>query len=273
MSLGRLSRKPQDFQEFRGLFESDPVEHQLFENSLSQAQFRSQWKLEDYLQKLFEQASPHLAMPLDLHFFDPKDVCDGLGLFNTRRYHERLCHILGCLDFENLESWYRELFNPESFGEKEWNSYFDSLSHHTGVDFGRLVEESFAKIQKLNSPALTQKWFAALCACEPTPFNQIQNYLSSPDFLNLDTQFQIEAMNTVADLGLVTQVVGQSLESVSQILESVLQKEISKPTRGRVYRALGQLGKPGLQVHRGPAALQVLQELGRHLVAEGVDDQ
>ena len=93
-SLGRLERMPERLEALENRFLDDSVLWQVFDTTLSQVQIRSQFKLEDYLAKIFESEHPHPALPFELRAFPEKDLQVGLELFPFDRYWRR--HLL-CL--------------------------------------------------------------------------------------------------------------------------------------------------------------------------------
>ncbi len=88
-ALGRLERDPDQFSEFESLFFNETLTHQVFQSALSQVQIRSQFKLEDYLTKIFESPHPHAVLPLELRAFDEEEVKVGLSLFDLKSHWKR----------------------------------------------------------------------------------------------------------------------------------------------------------------------------------------
>ena len=53
-SMGKISREPSDLAPHQDQFKSDAFEFQIFQQAQNQITFRSEWKLEDYLNKLLQ---------------------------------------------------------------------------------------------------------------------------------------------------------------------------------------------------------------------------
>lgn len=97
-SLGRLCRFPQDVHKAMEYYESSLLEDgmlsQVYQSALMQVQIRSQFKLEDYLNKIFTLPDPHPILPLELLSFDPEEVDLGLSLFSTSKDWKRFLFAL-----------------------------------------------------------------------------------------------------------------------------------------------------------------------------------
>jgi hypothetical protein len=97
-SLGRLSRHPLELQNaiesHQERIIEDALLSQVYQSALSQVQVRSQFKLEDYLNKVFTLHEPHPVLPLELLSFDPEEVDLGLSLFSIDQQWKRLLFAL-----------------------------------------------------------------------------------------------------------------------------------------------------------------------------------
>jgi HEAT repeat protein len=97
-SLGRLSRHPHELQEairhHQVRIDEDALLFQVYQSALSQVQVRSQFKLEDYLNKIFTLPDPHPILPMELLSFDPDEVDLGLSLFSVEKDWKRLLFAL-----------------------------------------------------------------------------------------------------------------------------------------------------------------------------------
>jgi hypothetical protein len=89
LALGRLERDPEAMTPYSVQSFGESLVNQVFQSALSQIQIRSQFKLEDYLTKIFELPKPHPALPLELKAFDEEEVKIGLSLFDIKTYWER----------------------------------------------------------------------------------------------------------------------------------------------------------------------------------------
>jgi HEAT repeat protein len=89
LSLGRLERNPENMQAYAHRMAEESLLNQVFQSAVSQVQIRSQFKIEDYLSKIFEAENPHPALPLELKAYDEEEVKVGLSLFSVEKYWER----------------------------------------------------------------------------------------------------------------------------------------------------------------------------------------
>lgn len=97
-ALGRLCRQPLEFQTAlasqHDRIQEDALLEQVYQSALSQVQVRSQFKLEDYLNKIFTYPDPHPVMPLELLSFDPEEVDLGLSIFDIQKDWSRFLFAL-----------------------------------------------------------------------------------------------------------------------------------------------------------------------------------
>jgi len=89
LALGRLERDADSMAAYSAKAASESLLNQVYQSAVSQIQIRSQFKLEDYLTKIFELPKPHPALPLELKGFDEDEVKIGLSLFAMEHYWER----------------------------------------------------------------------------------------------------------------------------------------------------------------------------------------
>ena|GEM_PF-2153266 len=88
-AMGRLEREVGNLQAYESRYVEDSLLYQVFQSTLSQVQIRSQFKLEDYLEKVFTSPDPHPILPLELHAFDESEVEVGFSLFSIEEYWKR----------------------------------------------------------------------------------------------------------------------------------------------------------------------------------------
>jgi hypothetical protein len=81
-AAARIERDASFLQRLEGRYLGNSLLHQVFQSTLSQVQIRSQFKLEDYLDKIFTAPEPHAILPLELKAFDQSEVALGLSIFS-----------------------------------------------------------------------------------------------------------------------------------------------------------------------------------------------
>lgn len=89
LALGRLERNPEAMDHYGVKVAEESLLNQIFQSAVSQIQIRSQFKLEDYLSKIFELPKPHPALPLELKAYEEEEVKLGLSLFSLESSWER----------------------------------------------------------------------------------------------------------------------------------------------------------------------------------------
>ncbi len=233
ISIGKIARDPKILDTLEPLYRNDLLEHQLYTSVRSQIQFRSQWKLEDYLQKLFENATIHRALPYELNAFDPVDVKEGLKLFQSEANFERLCLALSRIDFPEVAQWYAEFFELEKLSGDQAAAVAKSISFHLNAEMARPL----ALLRK----AAPESWLQAMGLCLPQADAEFKSFFASKDYLALEIDARVRAINELTQFGLSVQPNGARLESVGRVLESVLFLESESKVRTRILRACGQL--------------------------------
>ena len=123
-ALGRLERDVSGITQYESLFMDESIQWQVYQSTLSQVQIRSQFKLEDYLSKIFEAENPHSLLPFELRGFPWSDVEAGLTLFPKEQFRERHVFCSRVFPEEVREAYLRSLEMPED----EWEVFFGILA-------------------------------------------------------------------------------------------------------------------------------------------------
>jgi HEAT repeat protein len=147
LSLGRLERNLEAMKPYAARVSSEALLNQIYQSAVSQIQIRSQFKLEDYLTKIFESANPHPALPLELKAFEEEEVKVGLSLFPVEKYWERYLFA-----YRGLSHALRLELVPTIFKAAPGASAFLTTA---GNAFAGLENPGFAKVcEKLCGDAL-----------------------------------------------------------------------------------------------------------------------
>lgn len=250
LAIGKLSRNVRILQQLENRFrEEDLFDYQLFLNVKTQIQFRSSWKLEDYLTKLFDSETIHPSLPFELNHFSPEDVKEGLKLFTdkmkdqssegkivTARYFERLCLALSHLDFPGISDWYSELIDLSSLDLKQLHQVLTSISCHFNSKM----------IQPLNQikehplcPVLN--WLKVVSQSLPTPESEFRTFFRSEIFAQFSDELKISAVNHLYEHGLCVQTHPSQLQWIGEILGQLLDTSKAPALQARLLRALGDL--------------------------------
>ena len=232
-SLGKLCRDHNIFTQAEGLYSSDLFEAQLFRMAATQARFRAQWKIEDYLNRIFSDSRPHPSLPLELNSFDAVDVKEGLKLFDASEHFDRLCFTLGGLTFEGLADWYFELFEVSTLSAEQKRTWALSLSFH--LDSHSRNRIAFLKSEQ---PLV---WLQTVAVSSSGSLSEIAHFYKSESFLGLAPGERIEAINLLVQVGLTCLSEPDGMRVVQGVLEGLLFDDRSLAVQARVLRALGQL--------------------------------
>ncbi len=122
-ALGRLERDPAKVTRFEARFLDESILWQVYQSTLAQVQIRSQFKLEDYLHKIFESDRPHPLLPFELRSFDPADVSAGISIFAKDRFLVRHLFCLRAFPAALAARMLEELGKETS----EWRLFFSSV--------------------------------------------------------------------------------------------------------------------------------------------------
>jgi hypothetical protein len=216
----------------RNRFRDDLFEYQIFSTAQAQAQFRAQWKLEDYLTRIFDGKKAHPTLPYELTHFDPTDVKEGLKLFTDSKYHLKMCTTLAKLDFPDVLKWYSELFLLAEL-EEEQNQVVKSVSQH--------YHSNTIQILKQLKPPGTEgilDWLNALTDGVPEAAGEFKVFFESETYRALPPEHRVSALNSLHNYGLIVQSHREKQQMVGRILDSLLQHETSPEVIGRILRAL-----------------------------------
>ncbi len=114
VSLGKITRDQKIFEQLEIYFNKDSFEYQVYQSAKNQCQFRAQWKLEDYLNKMIEAKTFHPALMYELNAFQADDVKESIHLvFDSLDSHKKIQLYLA-LDFKDKEKWFPDVFIKES---------------------------------------------------------------------------------------------------------------------------------------------------------------
>ena len=236
-TLGKLSRYPHEFQKVVHHYEpvilEDALLSQVYQSALTTVQIRSQFKLEDYLSKIFSLSDPHPVLPLELLSFDPADVDLGLSLFSPEK------------------EWKRFLFALRGVTADRRTEYLVQITQaikNTGI-----AENYFVLIEALSelgvSPALKAKLEQIMDPQSLTLEVRLK-------WLEVDGSFESEALiflkNPSDEIairwinGWNDDLNGKLLNSargtVSKKIETWIQAGLTAPVYARLIRACAELG-------------------------------
>lgn len=244
MSLGKISREAKIFEELEAQFKDDSFEHQIFTSARNQAQFRSEWRLEDYLQKLFESDKFHSSLLFELNAFSADDVREGLILFNDAKNFKRICLALANVDFNGVSSWYTKIFDFDKMTDQDLAYLLTSMSHHMTADFEPILNKLKPRVLRSECTSLLDSWVEALALCLPYAETTFKSFFSSTDYMTLKTEQRIQILNQFTNFALTIQCDLKRIQNVTKIFEIILENEKDVNVQARIIRAVAQIGSP-----------------------------
>ncbi len=257
VAIGKISRDPVSVGRLEQTFEQDPFEYQLFASVRTQVQFRSRWRLEDYLSKIFESdegehaTTLHPSLPYELSHFDSKDVLEGLKMFYLAPEHfERLCTVLARVESPDVAGWYSELLRipaliaaptTDTDNVTKMILVLRSLGSRWDLNLAPLLR-SIGESKLLDEPACLLAWIEATTLCLPDADSELKAFFCSERYRKLTESQRIVTLNHIIDAGLCAQTHPSRLQSVGRTLETILESDPSIEVQARCIRGLGHLG-------------------------------
>lgn len=234
VSLGKIAKDTTLFNELEIYFKNDSFEYQIFNAAKNQCQFRSDWKLEDYLNKIITQGTFHPALLLEFNSFPVADVKAALDMLAEDELSPMLFQILAKIEFPEVVAWYKEY----SFlvNVKNQEEFLLSLSSHSEPDLLNILEKYsdiknkyFIKAHLLNS-------------ANPEP--ELKKFILSDDFKNVSEAEQIQILNDFYYYLLAYKPNQKLFNQCLKTLETftIDGKNLKPKALGRMIRLFGQLG-------------------------------
>ncbi len=250
LALGKVARSTEFLDAQEGKFQRDILLWQLSQSVRLHIQFRVQWKLEDYLQKIFESDVVHPALPLELNGFDSADVREGLRLFLDAKHLSRMLFALGGISFPDVSNWYADFFEISAMSEDDLLLLLQSISKHMSHNFEPFLRSILAKIQSNNmSPLVFDAWAQTMVLCLPKCEDILHEMLGEKKFEAFSEQHQLSLLNAAATHAIVIQKDIKRRKATLKAIESVLLKSPSHSVLARGMRVLGQIEEVGNKTH------------------------
>lgn len=238
-SIGKVSRHLNDLDMYADKYRYDAFEFQIFQHAQNQLIFRSEWKLEDYLNKLFQMPTYHKNLPLELNSFDAADVLSGLEIFYNSENISKIAKTLSLLNFKNINDWYDLFFKsaqPVKLIDSDIESIGLSLAHHQS-------EIAISVINKLYDFSPNTAYKTAVTALSNAD-KYFKDMITSDTYKNANDSFKINILNHLVDFLNVNKFDTKLFTSMSKFLENELVIEISTDVKTRLIRVLGQCRLP-----------------------------
>jgi hypothetical protein len=160
-AMARLERDAESLQQFESRYVEDSLLYQIFQSTLSQVQIRSQFKLEDYLDKVFTSPDPHPILPLELQAFDLNEVEEGLSVFSIETDWPRFMIALKGVPSKKRVSYLQRILAVLTT-EEEQLEFLTKLTGLIDDENQDAVSKLLEPFSKSNVGELRLKWLEAL---------------------------------------------------------------------------------------------------------------
>ncbi len=250
LAYGKISRDLSDFSRWESGFSNDALEGQIFQSVRAQVQGRAQWTLEDYLKRLFAEAEPHPALPLELLTFPMKDVLDGFELFRDEPkvkplFFARACFALSRLAGAELSKTYDSLAGEAVADPEMARIWLESVSHHRDPKQGAKLAATAAKFEAVafSNPAhaVFPQYLQTLALLHSDGSAAFRALFKSDAYLKLGAEAKMTVLNAATDHALCVQPFATARTQAAQLLVERLPAESDEKLQARVLRALARL--------------------------------
>jgi hypothetical protein len=250
LAYGKVARGSAFLDKHETFFQQDMSLWHIAQSVRSHVLFRNQWKLEDYLQKIFESPQVHPGVALELNGFSSRDVYEGLKLFEGAEHRERMAFALGGISHAGVVGWYNDFFDIAALSVDEMQSLLKSISQHVSQDFVSIFENIYKRIVGESLPtSLFEAWAQSVVLALPKPEEYLSKFLSEATFASfLDVQ-KISIMNALVNKAIMVQKDPKRKKIMVKALESIMTRSCSEMVLGRGLRALGQIEECGNKTH------------------------
>ncbi len=232
-SLGRLERDLTRLSGFESSFFEDSILYQVYQNTRTMVQIRSQFKLEDYLSRIFDGKTQHPSLPLELRAFDPAEVAVGFSLFDMAKDWKQFLFAANGLSIEARNKLVEEIFQSAFAGSGDYAPFFEALS---GMDLSGaegLAKKIESGIPELKTDLPLRLLFLQAFA-EVWDLNQ-----EAPAFLTQnDPALAVRFLNLWSEV-----IVAEDRAAIEKAVKSFkFQTKLSDEVLGRYLRALAEIG-------------------------------
>ncbi len=225
VSLGQILRTTEKFVNLESDFKKDSFEYQIYTTSLHQIQFRSQWKLEDYLQKFYSTDKYHPALFFEIASFSNADIKAGLELFITPENTEKTLILLSHLRFDVCIDLY------------------EKYASEIGSDFvlNSLIKQNDSRFKKIILDSKNIKnstWLDCVSSVLPNADEIYKDTLNSTDYSDLNESEKMNVINFFSDYLCAMTGDSKKVNTCGKWIEVLLANEKNENVQGRWIRLL-----------------------------------
>lgn len=238
LGFSRLSREGSTISILEEFFRYDLFEYELLKSAQTQLTFRSEWTIEDYLNKIFTAERFHKMLPFEINTFSESDVEAGISLFEEEKYTSKKIKLFASMHFKDMHLWYDKLV-VENFKKTDFIDLFQSIQHHYGKDFEPLLNKFSTSVLAAKDKDILESYLSAVALTLPNSEQYlIKTYQNN--FSIFTDELTIVLLNTISIVGIVNQSNQKSIKFIGKIIEDFLDNA-SANIQSRALRALGQI--------------------------------
>lgn len=226
VSLGQILRSTDQFKKLEPEFKKDSFEYQIFTTSLHQIQFRSQWKIEDYLNKFYTNEKYHPALFFEICSFSDDDINAGLELFANPENIQKTLKLVSHLPNHIAVPFYEKLDNTEA---TLWNSI--SAHHHS----------AYKKIILASKNIKDADWLNCLTSTLPNADDIYKDIFTSPEYNESAESEKMLIIQYFFDYIYVYSGDTKKINTCGAWIETVLSNEKNESIKGRWIRLLSDI--------------------------------
>lgn len=204
VSLGKLLRSADEILPHEDFFKKDPIAQQLYTNSVNQIQFRNQWKLEDYLEKYFQNEHFHPAILNEISSFDFDLIQAGLESYTDVKFLTKKLALLFQTSLHKVDL-------HETAASVHKDHIYDLIAQYGHSD----QYDYLTKNVSLQNKA----WLNAVALSQPLAHQIFQSLLSSDEFAGLVLAEKIEVINSFSDSLYLTSFDQKKMLSIAKWVE------------------------------------------------------
>jgi len=216
VSLGKITKKATVFDELENYFKNDSFEFQIFNNAKNQCLFRSDWKLEDYLNKIIKSDQFHPALLLEFNAFTSDELQLALDLLAESKQFDKIFYILSRIESDEIPRFYKKYFDLMSTAGLDFEpAFLESICYHQSAGLVALLP---ALHNAKNVSCLKAHLF---CSTQP---EKIIRELLNQDFFKSDGPAQIAQLNVIHEYLLTCKANHKKMNLILKELEDFILK-------------------------------------------------
>lgn len=233
ISLGKILRDPDLLLQLgHYIVQNDPIEQEIFSNALTQIQFRSQWTLEDYLEKFFTNKHVHPGILLEIITFPASEIQEKLQKYPFLEFQNRYLQLYKKMPAEVIQKWVSQLSADDS--EIIQNEIFGVIAEQPSS----LHSDFLFKHQDLKQI----EWLRSVAFGLPEADKIILHLYKAKHYHDLDPKGKIQFINVLSEYLTSSVVDLKVMKNLTSIIETEIETETEPSIQSRWIRLAAEIG-------------------------------